>query len=393
MDGGKQHVVFRQCRLVLRIEVRHKGDLLEESAKSRLVGCNLRLQFRKILKPVRSIVIFKLTAQMVAVEVMNEILNQLSVLTKLKMLRCAIERLLHPLPADFSLGRKHRIERHAIHAVAGIKAATELHPAFLERCLTNAGKKAYETVEAQLVMRIQQQTQEGQYILYMKLLEHAYTARDAERKPCTRKGKLDVDGREMRTVEDCDILVLKSLSAQMGDKLQYQLRLCMGIPHPVKLRLETRTLTERTECLFELMLNILHHRIGDIKDRSHGTVVALQFQDAAPFPTVRELHDVLELGTAPCVDALEVVTHDHEVTVLRGKYIGELSLKGVRILIFVHKHVQELVLELVPYSLDIAQETQTIHKKVVEIHCAKLLLALGVQLSTLYDLLDIKRHL
>ena len=40
-----------------------------------------------------------------------------------------------------------------------------------------------------------------------------------------------------------------------------------------------------------------------------------------------------------------------------------------------------------------AQKAQTVHKKVVEIHHAKLFLALGVQLSALYDLFDIKRDL
>ena len=99
------------------------------------------------------------------------------------------------------------------------------------------------------------------------------------------------------------------------------------------------------------------------------------------------------MGSTPCVDALEIVAHDHQIAVLCSKYVGELRLKRIGVLIFVHKDVQELVLELVAHTLHFAQKAQTVHKNVVEIHHAKLFLALGVQLSALYDLFDIKRDL
>ena len=73
----------------------------------------------------------------------------------------------------------------------------------------------------------------------------------------------------MRTVQNGDILVLKTLATKMFDKFQYQFRLSVGIPHPVQLRLKTGALAERTERLFKLMRNIFHHRVGDVENRRH----------------------------------------------------------------------------------------------------------------------------
>ena len=59
---------------------------------------------------------------------------------------------------------------------------------------------------------------------------------------------------------------------------------------------------------------------------------------------------------------------------LRGEDICELRLERIRILILVHEHVQEVFLQEVAHAVILAEEAQTVHEQVVEVHRAKLAL-------------------
>ena len=93
-----------------------------------------------------------------------------------------------------------------------------------------------------------------------------------------------------------------------------------------------------------------------------------ELHDAAPFPALRELHDVLDLRAAPRVDALEVVADGHDVVVSLGEDVGELRLKPVRILVFVDENVEEVLLQHLAYPVLRLEELEAIFKKVVEVH-------------------------
>ena len=99
-----------------------------------------------------------------------------------------------------------------------------------------------------------------------------------------------------------------------------------------------------TQRLLELVGRIAHHDVCNIEDAGNGTVVALEFHDAAPFPALRELHDVLNLRAAPRVDALEIVADGHDVAVALSENVGELRLKPVRVLVFINEDVEEMLL-------------------------------------------------
>ena len=141
------------------------------------------------------------------------------------------------------------------------------------------------------------------------------------------------------------------------------------------------------ESLLELVGRVAHHDVCDIEDAGDGTVVALELHDAAPFPALRELHDVLDLRATPRVDALEIVAYGHDVAVPLGEDVGELRLKPVRVLVFVDENVEEVLLQHLAYPVLRLEELEAIFKKVVEVHRVELELSRGVLLGDLRDFL------
>ena len=59
---------------------------------------------------------------------------------------------------------------------------------------------------------------------------------------------------------------------------------------------------------------------------------------------------------------------------LGGKDVGELRLKRVRVLVLVHEHVKEVLLQEIAHAVVLSKEAQSVHKQVVEVHRAKLAL-------------------
>ena len=134
---------------------------------------------------------------------------------------------------------------------------------------------------------------------------------------------------------------------------------------------------------------VAHDGVRHVEDRRDAPVVALELQHLAVRPATGKLADVLELRAAPRVDALEVVAHHHDVAVLRGEEVRERGLEAVRVLVLVHEHVLEMLLEEIARLLVLAQETETVHEQVVEVHRAELRLALRVGAAHLQDELHV----
>ena len=63
---------------------------------------------------------------------------------------------------------------------------------------------------------------------------------------------------------------------------------------------------------------------------------------------------------------------------LRGEEVRERGLEAVRVLVFVHEHMLEMLLEERARLLVLAQKAESVHEQVVEVHRAELRLALRV---------------
>ena len=164
-------------------------------------------------------------------------------------------------------------------------------------------------------------------------------------------------------------------------------RLCTPVVELADAGLLALAASRGAQRLLELVGRVAHHDVCDIEDAGDGTVIALEFHDAAPFPAFRELHDVLDLRAAPGVDALEVVADGHDVAVALSEDVGELRLKPVRILVFVDENVEEVLLQHLAYPILRLEEFESVFKKVVKVHRVELELSRGVLLCDLRDFL------
>ena len=73
-----------------------------------------------------------------------------------------------------------------------------------------------------------------------------------------------------------------------------------------------------------------------------------------------------------------------------GEYVGKIGLKSVGVLIFVHEHVKEMLLEHGADALLGLEQLESIDQKVVEIHRIQLQLARGVERGDLLYVLRLE---
>ena len=105
----------------------------------------------------------------------------------------------------------------------------------------------------------------------------------------------------------------------------------------------------REQALVLALRVVAHHGVGGAQDVTRGAVVLLQLDGLAVFKVLLEVQDVGDIGAAPAVNGLVVVTHDHEVLVLGGQQVGDLVLDVVGVLILVDANVAEALLILVEH--------------------------------------------
>ena len=306
---------------------------------------------------------------MVRVEQAAEVVNEEAVLLRLQMRPRELERLGDLGPSRPPLRAHERVEVHAVHGGRSVERSAQAAPVLSRGVLAYAREKRHQAHEAQLAGGIYAQAQERHHVLDVQLLEHAHAARDAERHAVARQRELYVDRGVVRAVEDGDVAVrYAALLVQGGDEAIDDLGLRPSVEHVVQARLRRVAGAERAQGLLELVPHVLHHAVRHVEYRGHGAVVALELYDAASAPALGEAHNVLELRAAPRVDALEVVADDHDVSVPGGEDVGELGLERVRVLVLVHEHVEEVLLQEGAHSLVLAQKAQAVDEQVVEVH-------------------------
>ena len=136
------------------------------------------------------------------------------------------------------------------------------------------------------------------------------------------------------------------------------------------------------EQAFVLALRVMaHHGVCRRQDVAGRAVVLLELDHLGVREILLEIEDVGDVGTAPAVDGLVVVAHNHEILILGRQQVGDLVLHVVGVLILVHADVAEALLVLLEHLGARAQKLQRTHEQVVEVHrirCAQAALELGI---------------
>ena len=94
----------------------------------------------------------------------------------------------------------------------------------------------------------------------------------------------------------------------------------------------------REELLAEHGGCIAQDGIAHIEDGLRATVVLLQTDDPTANEGFRYGMDVAHVGTAKCIDALCIITHNHDVTTVTDESLDDVMLQDVRVLILIDHH-------------------------------------------------------
>ena len=325
--------------------------------------------------------------KVVFVEEVDEILDELAYLVVLEMALRKRKALRKRRPKRLRLCAEHPAERVAVLAALRVERPRELLPVLAGARLAYAGEHRDEPEERKLVAGVHEKTQVREHVLDVDLLEDADARRYAERNLRARERHLHIDRLVVAAVEDRHVAPAVAEVVILAHPAENLVRLRAPVVEFADAGLLALAASRGPERLLELVGSVSHHDVCDIEDAGNGTVVALELHDAAPFPALRELHDVLDLRAAPRVDALEVVADGHDVAVSLGEDVGELRLKSVRVLVFVDENVEEVLLQHLAYPVLRLEELEAIFKKVVEVHRVELELSRGVLLCDLRDLL------
>ena len=115
--------------------------------------------------------------------------------------------------------------------------------------------------------------------------------------------------------------------------------------------------------------------VGDFEDLGDASIVRFDFKNAGARVVFGKLEDVFEIRAPPGVDALGVVSHDHEILVVGGEEVDEFGLEAVRILVFIHEDLLEAAL-VKGGDFGVGQKKlKGFGKKVIEIHRVRLALS------------------
>src|SRR6476660_5553486 len=108
--------------------------------------------------------------------------------------------------------------------------------------------------------------------------------------------------------------------------------------------------------------------VGEVEDFRRAAVVLLEANDVRLREILVEVEDVPDVGAAPSIDRLVVVTDDADVAVSAGEELDELILRVVRVLILVDEDVLELAPVLLELGRILGEEANGKDEQIVEVH-------------------------
>ena len=253
------------------------------------------------------------------------------------------------------------------------------------RAADAARRQVDDALEGDVVVARLREAQVRQGVLDLGALEEPQAAVDAVRDSRRHQRLLEGAGLRVRAVEHGGRGERQPAALVLADAVDDEIRLVAFVEGGVD--------ADRFAAL-DRGPELLAHAVGVLRDdgvrggEDHGgrAVVLLQAEDRRVVLAAEVLH-VLDARAAPAVDGLVVVADDERRAGLADELPDPVVLDAVRVLELVHQDVAEALAVVLAEVGRIAQELEAAQHELGEIHDARGLAALLVQLVEADELL------
>ena len=234
---------------------------------------------------------------------------------------------------------------------------------FLQTCqrriTDTAARNVDNTQQAQAVMRIIKQAQISQRILDFLALIELRTADHRIGDTAFNQHFLENTRLRVSAVQHCHI-------AQLSAFIQLQLlhifnHITCFISFIVRLIVNNfRTVAVSSPQIFRLASAVvIDNGIGGIQNNLRAAIVLLQFHQLGIGIILFKIKDILDIGTAPAVNALVGIAYYADVSVACSQQFRQQVLRMVGVLIFVNHQIIKLALVFFSYRRIFLQQTQS----------------------------------
>ncbi len=201
----------------------------------------------------------------------------------------------------------------------------------------------------------------------MRLFEEADAARDREGNVPAREFELQFQRVKVRAIQHDHLVQRLPFLAQLQHALRDERRLLTAIVAGHENRFKAGP-TGGRELLGELFDIRRDGRVGHVENLRRAAVVRLDLvNDRAGMP-LRKVDDVAKVRAAPRVDALRIVTHDHDVAAARREQLDQVALDLVGVLVFIDQYELELALVMLADIGRFLHQLEPEREQVVEVH-------------------------
>ena len=241
-----------------------------------------------------------------------------------------------------------------------------------------------EALEGDFIARVGDEFQVGGGVLDVRLFKEADAAGDGEWNLLPGEFELQFQRVKVGAVEHGDLVEAGAFFAEFKGALGDEGGLLGGIGAGDEGGFHAG-LARRREFLGKLVHVGTDGGVGHAQDFGCAAVVGLNFKDFGAGIAFGEIQDIGEVRSAPGVDALGVVAHNHDVLMTGGEEVDEIALKFICVLVFVHEDELETALILFANVLVVLQELEPEGEQVVEVHGVGGAFAVGVLLGEFRD--------
>ena len=214
-------------------------------------------------------------------------------------------------------------------------------PHLVQGALANAAGRGVDcTLEGGVIVAVGHQAQVGQRVLDFGALEKAHAAIHAVGHLLGQQGFFDRPRLHVGAVQHRHI----GVAAAIAYPLPRPLHRVTGLVHLVVGRIQVDRVALPglgPQLLADAVRVVFDHRIGRGQDVAGGAVVLLQADGLRAREVLQEALYVLDLGPAPAIDGLVIVTDHEHLASLPGQHADEGVLDGVGVLELVHQQVAE----------------------------------------------------
>ena len=220
---------------------------------------------------------------------------------------------------------------------------------------------------AHIVVGIDHELKIGRDVADLGAVEEARAAHDLIGHTGTQEHVFEHAGLGVGAVEDRDVVVARTAVVELLDLRANPAALVTLVVRLIETDL-VAVAPVGEEALGLATRVVRDHGVGCGEDMTGGAIVLLELDDARLGIVLLEGEDVLDVGTAPAVDGLVVIAHDHEVLVLGREQVGDRVLDVVGVLILVHADLAETILVALEHVRVLGEQLIGLDQQVVEVH-------------------------